>query len=66
LGAIESLNAFQQERLGAISTAQRQAIATMIRSHQNSLQLLETLLDIYGNDAKGLALNLIRESEQRH
>jgi two-component system, NarL family, sensor kinase len=58
-GAIETLNAFQQERLGAISSTQHQAIATMIRSHQNSLQLLETLLDIYGNDARGLVLNLI-------
>ncbi|NJM67744.1 MAG: HAMP domain-containing histidine kinase [Acaryochloris sp. RU_4_1] len=59
LGAIETLNAFQSERFGTISTAQCQVIATMTRSHQNSLQLLETLLDIYRNDAEGLVLNLV-------
>lgn len=58
LGAIATLTAFQEERFGAVSTAQYQVIATMIRSHQTSLQLLETLLDVYRNDAEGLNLNL--------
>jgi two-component system, NarL family, sensor kinase len=57
LGAIETLKAFQAERFGAISEAQGQVIATITRSHQTSLQLLETLLDIYRNDAEGLVLN---------
>jgi two-component system, NarL family, sensor kinase len=56
LGAIETLKAFQAERFGTISEAQGQVIATMMRSHQTSLQLLETLLDIYRNDAEGLLL----------
>jgi two-component system, NarL family, sensor kinase len=59
LGAIETLKAFQIERFGSVSTVQRQVIATMTRSHQTSLQLLETLLDIYRNDAEGLVLNLV-------
>jgi two-component system, NarL family, sensor kinase len=58
LGAIATLTAFQEERFDAVSTTQRQVIATMIRSHQTSLQLLETLLDIYRNDAEGLNLDL--------
>jgi two-component system, NarL family, sensor kinase len=58
LGAIETLNAFQQERFGPVLPDQAQVIATMKRSHQTSLQLLETLLDIYRNDAEGLALDL--------
>jgi two-component system, NarL family, sensor kinase len=58
LGAIATLTAFQSERFGAVSTTQRQVVATMMHSHQTSLQLLETLLDIYRNDAEGLHLNL--------
>lgn len=58
LGAIATLTAFQEERFDAVSTTQRQVIATMIRSHQTSLQLLETLLDVYRNDAEGLNLDL--------
>jgi two-component system NarL family sensor kinase len=58
LGAIATLKAFQEERFDAVSTKQCQVIATMIRSHQTSLQLLETLLDVYRNDAEGLSLNL--------
>lgn len=57
-GAIETLNAFQDEHFGSVSPVQRQVMATMIRSHQTSLQLLETLLDVYRNDAEGLDLNL--------
>lgn len=57
LGAIETLKAFQQGGFGPISEMQSQVIGTMTRSHQNSLQLLATLLDIYRNDAEGLTLN---------
>lgn len=58
LGAIATLKAFQEERFDAVSTTQHQVIATMIRSHQTSLQLLETLLDVYRNDTDGLSLDL--------
>jgi two-component system, NarL family, sensor kinase len=33
-------------------------LTTMARSHQTSLKLLNTLLDVYRNDAKGLQLQL--------
>ncbi|BDI17556.1 two-component sensor histidine kinase [Nostoc cf. commune SO-36] len=58
LGAIETLKAFEQEKFGAVSSAQQKVLSTMTRSHQTSLQLLETLLDIYRNDTEGLKLNL--------
>jgi two-component system, NarL family, sensor kinase len=58
LGAIETLKAFQSERFGQISSAQHQVINTITRSHQTSLQLLDTLLDIYRNDSEGLRLEL--------
>lgn len=59
LGAIETLKAFQQEKFGVVSSAQQPVLATIIRSHKTSLQLLETLLDIYRNDTEGLQLNLM-------
>jgi two-component system, NarL family, sensor kinase len=58
LGAIETLNAFQQEKFGSVSSTQQQVLATMTRSHQTSLQLVETLLDVYRNDTEGLSLQL--------
>jgi two-component system NarL family sensor kinase len=58
LGAIETIKAFQQEKFGSVSSSQQQVLATMARSHQTSLQLLETLLDIYRNDTEGLKLHL--------
>jgi two-component system NarL family sensor kinase len=58
LGAIETLKAFQQEKFGVVLPAQQKVLATMVRSHKTSLQLLETLLDVYRNDTEGLKLNL--------
>lgn len=58
LGAIETLNALQSGQLGSLSSTQQQVAATMTRSHHTSLQLLETLLDVYRNDAEGLQLDL--------
>ncbi|MFN7715823.1 MAG: sensor histidine kinase [Pseudanabaenaceae cyanobacterium] len=59
LGAIETINAFQQGQFGSVSVSQQKVLATMQRSHQSSLQLLETLLDIYHNDLEGLKLDLV-------
>lgn len=59
LGAIEALKAFRDQQFGSVSPTQNQVIQTMTRSHQTSLQLLETLLDIYRNDTEGLSLNLV-------
>jgi two-component system, NarL family, sensor kinase len=58
LGAIETLKAFQSEQFGTVLPTQQKVLATMVRSHQTSLQLLETLLDVYRNDTEGLKLNL--------
>ncbi len=38
--------------------AQQQVLAMMARSHQTSLQFVETLLDVYRNDTQGLALQI--------
>lgn len=56
LGAIEMLKALQQEHFGHITTEQHKVLNTMAHSHQSSLQLLETLLDVYRNDAEGVRL----------
>jgi two-component system NarL family sensor kinase len=58
LGAIETLNAFQEERFGMTLPAQQKVLATLKRSQQTSLQLVETLLDVYRNDTEGLTLHL--------
>jgi two-component system, NarL family, sensor kinase len=58
LGAIETIKAFRQEKFGSVVDGQQKVLATMERSHHNSLQLVETLLDIYRNDTEGLQLKL--------
>ncbi|MBW4551424.1 MAG: HAMP domain-containing histidine kinase [Aphanocapsa sp. GSE-SYN-MK-11-07L] len=59
LGAIETINAFQQAKFGSVSDGQQKVLATMQRSHQSSLQLVATLLDVYRNDTEGLQLKLV-------
>lgn len=56
LGAIETLKALKRGNFGPISSEQKNVVTTMIRSHQTSLQLVETLLDVYRNDVEGLKL----------
>ncbi|MCM1984024.1 sensor histidine kinase [Lyngbya confervoides] len=56
LGALETLKAFQSGQFGAITPAQQRAIAIMNRSHCMTLQLVETLMDVYRNDMEGLHL----------
>ncbi|MDZ7958589.1 MAG: HAMP domain-containing sensor histidine kinase [Aulosira sp. DedQUE10] len=58
LGAIEIIKAFQQEKFGPVLPTQQQVLDTMARSHKTSLQLVETLLDVYRNDTEGLKLDL--------
>jgi two-component system NarL family sensor kinase len=58
LGALETLQAFERENFGPVAPAQKKVIATMMRSHQTSLQMVEMLLDIYHNDVEGLKLQL--------
>lgn len=58
LGTIETLQAFERENFGPVVPAQKKVIATMMKSHQTSLQMVETLLDVYRNDVEGLKLQL--------
>jgi two-component system NarL family sensor kinase len=58
LGAIETIKSFQMEQFGAVSFIQSQVLSEMSKSQQRSLQLVQTLLDVYRNDAQGVALQL--------
>jgi two-component system NarL family sensor kinase len=58
LGAIETLKAFQNESFGLVQPRQQPVLAAMIRSHLTTLQMVETLLDVYRNDNEGLDLHL--------
>jgi two-component system, NarL family, sensor kinase len=56
LGAIETIKYFQQAQFGSISALQSNVLSKMYRSQKRSLQLVETLLDVYRNDIEGLVL----------
>jgi two-component system, NarL family, sensor kinase len=58
LGAIETLKAISKEQFGAVQPKQKSILDTIVRSHQTSLKLVETLLDIYRNDLSGMQLDL--------
>jgi len=58
LGAIETLKALRQGQFGVVTQVQLDVLGMMTRSHQSTLQLVETLLDIYRNDTEGLKLDL--------
>lgn len=58
LGAIETINAFKEGNFGEITNPQAKVLETMTRSHQMSLQLVETLVDVYRIDSEGLKLQL--------
>jgi two-component system, NarL family, sensor kinase len=56
IGAIQTIKYFQQEKFGVVNSTQSKILNVMSRSQQRSLQLVETLLDVYRNDAQGLRL----------
>lgn len=58
LGAIETLKSFDLGKFGAVTSTQQKVLAMIMRSHSSTLQLVETLLDVYRNDTEGLQLNL--------
>jgi two-component system NarL family sensor kinase len=58
LGAIETIKSFQIEQFGSVSSIQFQVLSEMSKSQQRSLQLVQTLLDVYRNDAQGVTLQL--------
>lgn len=59
LGAIETLKYFQDGQFGAVTPPQDKVLQTMTRSHRNTLKLVQTLLDVYRNDAEGLKLQIL-------
>ena len=56
LGAIETVKSFSAEQFGPVSPEQSKVLEMMGRSHRSTLQLVETMLDVYRNDAEGLGL----------
>jgi two-component system NarL family sensor kinase len=56
LGAIETIKAFQTENFGQITAAQRRVLEIMMTSHQNTIELVQTLSDVYKHDLEGLVL----------
>ena len=58
LGAIETLKAFERGNFGIVTQTQHKVLAMMARSHQTTLQMVETMLDVYRNDTEGLKLHL--------
>ncbi|MDX2271313.1 MAG: HAMP domain-containing sensor histidine kinase [Cyanobacteriota bacterium] len=57
LGSLETLSLLRQEQFGSLSTAQKRVLEIMSRSQTSSLQLVETLLDVYRIDTEGLGLH---------
>lgn len=57
-GAIETLKSFETGKFGAVTPTQQKVLAMITRSHKTTLQLVETLLDVYRNDISGLELHL--------
>ena len=58
LGAIETLKSLQKGQFGEVTAVQQDVLGMMTRSHQSTLQLVETILDVYRNDTEGLKLHL--------
>lgn len=56
LGAIETVKSFSAEQFGPVSPEQSKVLEMMARSHRFTLQLVETMLDVYRNDAEGIGL----------
>jgi len=58
LGAIETIKSFQAGVFGMVSPTQQKVLEMMRRSHQSTLQLVQTVLDVYRNDSEGIQLQL--------
>ncbi|MEA5619026.1 hybrid sensor histidine kinase/response regulator, partial [Cronbergia sp. UHCC 0137] len=58
VAADRMLSLFQQEAFCEISPTMKQAIAVMIRSNQNLMQMVNTLLEVYRFEADKKTLNL--------
>jgi two-component system, NarL family, sensor kinase len=56
IGSTQISKYFAAKKFGSVSSTQADVLAKMSRSQQKSLKLVETLLDVYRNDAEGLVL----------
>jgi two-component system, NarL family, sensor kinase len=56
LGAILTIKYFQKEKFGSVNSTQSKVLSIISRSQQRSLQLVETLVDVYRNDIESLIL----------
>jgi two-component system, NarL family, sensor kinase len=56
LGAVETIKAFQSENFGEVTPAQRRVLEIMMTSHKNTIELVQTLSDVYKHDLEGLVL----------
>lgn len=59
VAADRMLTLFQQEAFGALTPEMEDSIAIMIRSNQNLLQMVNTILEVYRHDAGYKTLNLV-------
>lgn len=57
LGAIETLKSFSHGHFGNVTSKQEKVLEMIMRSHHSTLQLVETVLDIYRYDTEGLKLD---------
>jgi two-component system, NarL family, sensor kinase len=57
LGAIQTINLFRKGIFGSVNANQVQVLDIMDRSQQRSLELVQTLLNVYRNDNENLILD---------
>ena len=57
LGEIQAIDFFQKEKFGAVTPTQLKVLDTMSRSQHMSLELVETLLDVYHNESEDVVLH---------
>ncbi|WP_013323318.1 sensor histidine kinase [Gloeothece verrucosa] len=56
LGAIETIKGIKAGLFGEITPQHQKVLEMMLRSHRSSLELVQTLLDVYRNDIEGIQL----------
>lgn len=57
LGSLETLSLLLQGHFGSLTPSQKQVLTIMARSQRTTLQLVETLVDVYRIDSEGLHLH---------
>ncbi|CAN1212420.1 HAMP domain-containing sensor histidine kinase [Tumidithrix helvetica PCC 7403] len=60
LGAIEMMRFLANGKFGEVTSEQKQVFETLRKSHGNTLRIVQMLLDVFHNDARGLRLQVTR------